>query len=280
MSKVASARLPACPAVPPNTAPSLPLPPTLHRPCRSQDCHLLLPLPLGEPASCSDDECACPDPPPAVLIGAFDGHGVLGAAASRYTRTCVVNGVRRNQWRRASAPGGGEAEAAQQLLEAAFAAAGSAIEGSGLELRESGSTAVVCLLEPGRVTAAWAGDSRAVLGLHLDRPGAGPACLVRAAAADEKQGSPVPSTHAPVLLHPDSLTIVLPCSCSQVHPLTTDHRPSRPLERRRIEAAGGQVLQVARDAAGKPTGPFRLCGSNPYLSPRPMVSRCFGDTSE
>ena len=86
------------------------------------------------------------------------------------------------------------------------------------------------------------GDSRAVLGLHVEHGSGGPAVLV--------------------------------------HPLTTDHRPDRPLERARIEAAGGQVLQLARDASGAPAGPFRLCGSNAYLSPRPMVSRAFGDTSE
>ncbi len=54
----------------------------------------------------------------------------------------------------------------------------------------------------------------------------------------------------------------------------------RPLERARIEAAGGQVLQVVHDSAGNPVGPFRLCGSNLYMAPRPMVSRAFGDTSE
>ena len=164
-------------------------------------------------------------------------------ACSRYTRQFIATGLLRNHQADGpceapgtsssggqAAPAAGTAEAAQRLLEAAFEAAGVGIQSSGLELRESGSTAVVCHVEPGRcgegrllrllparhcsqrvktcrawfakhhlacllplacrrVTAAWCGDSRAVLGLHVERPDAGPAVLV--------------------------------------HPLTEDHRPNR-----------------------------------------------------
>lgn len=39
------------------------------------------------------------------------------------------------------------------------------------------------------------------------------------------------------------------------------------------------MLQLGRDAAGRPAGPFRLTGPNPLMTPRPMVSRAFGDTN-
>jgi serine/threonine protein phosphatase PrpC len=239
----------------------------------NQDCHLVLPLPstcgLATAASSDEEEPVVAEQQPrAVALGVFDGHGIMGTAASRYTRQYIATGLLRSHWRhvegscegsgssgsqdgstwgagpswdRPAAAGEGSAEAAQQLLEAAFECAGAGILSSGLELRESGSTAVVCHVEPGRVTAAWCGDSRAVLGLHVERPDVGPALLV--------------------------------------HPLTEDHRPDRPLERARVEAAGGQVVQLSHDSAGNPLGPFRLCGSNLYMAPRPMVSRAFGDTN-
>lgn len=106
---------------------------------------------------------------PAHLCPFFHPH-----ARSRYTRQFIATGLLRSQWRHVEgpcegfgssgsqdgdmgsldrslgAPAEGSAEAAQQLLEAAFECAGAGILNSGLELRESGSTAVVCHVEPGR----------------------------------------------------------------------------------------------------------------------------------
>lgn len=61
-----------------------------------------------------------------------------------------------------------------------------------------------------------------------------------------------------------------------VHPLTEDHRPQRPLERARIEAAGGWVLQTLVDERGAPAGPHRVYLRDTNI-PGLAVSRCFGD---
>lgn len=210
----------------------------------NQDCHLLLPLPstctLATAASSDEeDPVAAEQQPHAVVLGVFDGHGLMGTAArwgavgcshdcvasvahngspdfatcrthmaslqiprlrclptcapffhprarSRYTRQFIATGLLRSQWRHVEgpcegfgssgsqdgdmgslggslgAPAEGSAEAAQQLLEAAFECAGMGILNSGLELRESGSTAVVCHVEPGRWGEGWGGGAAAL----------------------------------------------------------------------------------------------------------------------
>ena len=183
----------------------------------NQDCALLLPLPsLADlaAAAASGGEAPLHAPQSALLLGVMDGHGLLGTAASRYARQFIASAVLSGEWRQLDGPSaaslgsgasigsgssvdlpaGGSgmrpppgtlAEAAQQLLEGAFERAGAALASSGIELRESGSTAVACLVEPGRVTAAWCGDSRAVVGLHAVRP-TGPVCLVHSLTEDHR----------------------------------------------------------------------------------------------
>lgn len=127
----------------------------------NQDAHLIQPLPSLDALAAAVDEVGPQDagiaaaggPPGAVLLGCFDGHGLMGNTASRYTRQLVATGALQNLWRRLEDQPGGSGSGsggAQAVLEAAFESAGAAMAGSGLELRESGSTAVVCLVEPGR----------------------------------------------------------------------------------------------------------------------------------
>jgi RNA polymerase II C-terminal domain phosphatase-like 3/4 len=224
----------------------------------NQDSFLALPLAVAPPSGQACGECpAAADCGAAALaIGVFDGHGRTGAAASAHLRNALASGLlMHNQLAQAArracaatgpAPcGSGEApgsaaaapvdpaDEAAQLLERCFAAAASTMPSTGTDFSLSGSTAVMCLVQPGSVTAAWAGDSRAVLGL----------------CKGERY-----------------------IACA----LTSDHKPSSPLERARIEAAGGWVMQTMIDEAGKPAGPHRV-----YLRetnvPGLAVSRCFGD---
>jgi RNA polymerase II C-terminal domain phosphatase-like 3/4 len=153
----------------------------------NQDAFLALPLAAGGSgtACCSS----------AVAIGVFDGHGRAGQAASAHLRNALASGLcmhnqlalmaqpacqpeqqqqqqAQAQQQQAPQPAGAaavlleEEAAAAQLLERCFAAAASTMPSTGADFSLSGSTAVMCLVQPGSVTAAWAGDSRAVLGLH------------------------------------------------------------------------------------------------------------------
>ena len=115
------------------------------------------------------------------------------------------------------------------------------------DFARSGSTAVVCSVQPGRVTAAWTGDSRAVLGLH-------------AFSGGEDDGSSLRPIRA-------------------VIPLTRDHKPDPllcPIETQRIVASGGRVDRLATDRAGNATGPFRVFLPDVWV-PGLAVSRAFGD---
>ncbi|EFN56528.1 hypothetical protein CHLNCDRAFT_144153 [Chlorella variabilis] len=231
----------------------------------NQDSFLALPLAGGAAAcqGCSDAPACCS---PAVAVGVFDGHGRAGAAASAHLRNALASGLlmhsqlalmaqpacqpreggqdggqrggQGGQGSGSHGPGAAAAAAAQQeeaaqLLERCFAAAASTMPSTGADFSLSGSTAVMCLLQPGSVTAAWAGDSRAVLGL----------C----------QGGRY-------------------IACA----LTHDHRPCSPLERARIEAAGGWVMQTMLDEEGRAAGPYRVYLRDTHI-PGLAVSRCFGD---
>lgn len=160
----------------------------------NQDSFLALPLaPAGPPApgcaACATAASCCSA---AVAVGVFDGHGRAGQAASAHLRNALASGLLMHSQlaaaaQRACAAGGAPDGApsgagrtaedargeAAQLLERCFAAAASTMPSTGADFSMSGSTAVLCLVQPGAVTAAWAGDSRAVLGLHQPDRGAG-----------------------------------------------------------------------------------------------------------
>jgi hypothetical protein len=52
----------------------------------------------------------------------------------------------------------------QELLTSAFTATDWLLSGSGINVVDSGSTAILCHIGPRSITTAWVGDSRAVLG--------------------------------------------------------------------------------------------------------------------
>lgn len=144
-------------------------------------------------------------------------------------------------------------------------------------------TPLPCLpAHPCRVTAAWCGDSRAVLGLAVDTP---PTTTTTPPTTTITTGDDSASySDSSIGGNPgaDDGAEGTTGTVQQylVHSLTQDHHPNLPSERRRIEAAGGQVLQLRRDEAGKAAGPHRICGASLDLRPRLSCSRAFGDTSE
>lgn len=93
---------------------------------------------------------------------------------------------------------------------------------------------------PCRLTAAWVGDSRAVLG--------------RCSEVGTSSRSHLPAVQ-----------------------LTHDHRPDAVMERARIIRSGGAVHRCRVNAQGLPIGPMRLCFPN-TTSPGLALSRAFGDT--
>ena len=74
----------------------------------NQDAHLVLPLPSPAAlaaAADSDGEAALRGPASSLLLGAFDGHGHMGTAASRYTRQFIATGVLNSRWHQLDDPG-------------------------------------------------------------------------------------------------------------------------------------------------------------------------------
>ncbi|KFM24993.1 putative protein phosphatase 2C 6 [Auxenochlorella protothecoides] len=179
----------------------------------------------------------------AVVVGVFDGHGPRGGEVSRGARDSFAKSML------ASATGGeggpdpsavGAGDPAAGALVQGLQLAATELNARGRDYSRSGSTAVVCMAEPGRfvvggVTAAWLGDSRAVLGLHSVR------------------------------------------GVHRIQALTQDHKPEDPREMARIVRSGGRVVQVYHDAHNNPVGPFRVCFPN-TTSPGLAVSRALGDT--
>jgi serine/threonine protein phosphatase PrpC len=110
-------------------------------------------------------------------------------------------------------------------FSAAFSEADRLLCGSGVDVMESGSTAVVCHLDlaAGRLVTAWVGDSRAVL-------------ATRGGSSGGSSGGDA--------------------GAWRVVPLSDDHKPERPDERVRILLNGGRVEQMS-DGMGRRGGPYR-----------------------
>lgn len=170
------------------------------------------------------------------LVGVFDGHGKLGHEVAARARDAIATCAAGSPAPSAHA----DPDDHEDWLAAHFEAASAEIDGANADFTRSGAAAVVCAVRPGRITAAWAGDSRAVLGL---------------------QGAP---------------TDTAPAGARAVIPLTRDHKPNCPKEAERILAAGGRVDRLATDREGNPTGPYRVFLPDCW-APGLALSRAFGD---
>ncbi|KAL4422270.1 hypothetical protein ABPG75_008467 [Micractinium tetrahymenae] len=219
--------------------------------------------------------------PRAAAIGVFDGHGRLGASAAAIVRQAMADRLAALRAEEATAAAAGGLQGTAALLDGCFSAAEAAMEQSGRDFSKSGCTAVLALLDHDSVSVAWAGDSRAVLGV-VDTRGT----LMGAAAASgsiDGAASAAAAAASSASLASTSLSglsdsydgFVTPL-CAAV-PLTEDHKPDKPTELERITACGGRVTRLATDRFGNPAGPFRVFVPNCW-SPGLALSRAFGDT--
>ena len=151
---------------------------------------------------------------PQLLLGVLDGHGLFGHLVSTYLARHLPNLLHRHLVSAAAKDGAAASapapaatgplivkpadRAAWAPFGAAFADADRMLCGSGVDVLESGSTAVVCHLDlaRGRVVTGWVGDSRAVLAVRprargaLGIGGGGGAWRVVALSDDHKPERP------------------------------------------------------------------------------------------
>lgn len=222
--------------------------------------------------------------PRAAAIGVFDGHGRLGASAVAIVRGAMADRLAALRAEEAAAAAAAGVEGAAALLDGCFSAAEAAMECSGRDFSKSGCTAVLALLDHDSVSVAWAGDSRAVLGV-MDARGtlAGAAAASQGSVDGAMPASGSVTNASSASLASTSLSglsdsydgFVTPL-CAAV-PLTEDHKPDKPAELERITASGGRVTRLATDRFGNPAGPFRVFVPNCW-SPGLALSRAFGDT--
>lgn len=111
----------------------------------------------------NQDACvAAPAGPAALLLGVFDGHNTGGERASAAAAASVAAAFAEQPLPAGASPALQQATAVAALQHAAaeMRAAG------GYE--RCGAAAAVCIAAPGCLTAAWAGDCRAVAGVCLE----------------------------------------------------------------------------------------------------------------
>ncbi|KAI7838644.1 hypothetical protein COHA_007571 [Chlorella ohadii] len=246
----------------------------------NQDSFLVQPTASkhGASSSSSDEEAAAGGAggPAAAAIGVFDGHGRLGGQAAAIVRQAMAERLAALSSEQAAEAAERGLAGAASLLDGCFTAADAALAESGKDFSKSGCTAVLALLDRDSVSVAWAGDSRAVLGVcdttgsllgSLSMDGECPSSGSSSSSSSPAASSGSGSYDAPMLAGP---------VCAAV-PLTEDHKPDKPGEKQRITAAGGRVTRLATDRYGNPAGPFRVFVPNAW-SPGLALSRAFGDT--
>jgi serine/threonine protein phosphatase PrpC len=204
------------------------------------------------------------------FVGVFDGHGKLGHEVAARAKASIHSRVSSTPPPPIHAAVGEH----EQWLAHCFSEAADNVDRADADYSRSGAAAVVCAVQPGRVTAAWAGSSRAVLGLHGGY-------TTTASDAEEENNKHTKSS----LEHQNDgeegeesyYSTLRPIRA--VIPLTKDHKPdpvSCPKEAQRILASGGRVDRLATDSAGNPIGPFRVFLPDAW-TPGLALSRAFGD---
>jgi serine/threonine protein phosphatase PrpC len=184
----------------------------------------------------------------ATLVGVLDGHGPFGHNVSSFLRNAFPAALASQS----DALATGDAHGA---LQSAFATCDEQLNKAGIDCDFSGSTAVVALLDvSGRITCAWTGDSRMVVGRRDGGPDDG------SAGAEVK--SPRRSSRGAA-------------SKWNAVPLTFDHKPDSPGEVERIKKAGGRVEQLV-DERGRRVGPHRVWLRTSW-TPGLAMSRALGD---
>ena len=198
----------------------------------------------------------------ATLVGVLDGHGPLGHEVSAFLRNAFPTVLATH----ASALAAGDTP---EALRATFATCDAQLLATGIDCDFSGSTAVVALIDTtGRITVAWTGDSRLVVGR---RAASGEAC--------EAAGGSSPSTPEPGSTQAQAARGGGSPGQWQGHwsavPLTFDHKPDLPGEAERIKKAGGRVEQLV-DEHGRRVGPHRVWLRTSW-TPGLAMSRALGD---
>lgn len=175
------------------------------------------------------------------LVGVFDGHGELGHVVSGFASKALPSLLFSHD---------GLHDRPKAAMEDAYDATQRQLEQELFqESTQSGCTAVVAYLHRNRLIVGNAGDSRAVLGVRSD---------------------------AAVGSRPTSNSATL-----RAVELSQDHKPSRPDERLRVQAAGGTVTQSRIPVATADgirmvkLGPERVMDKTGSVGL--AVSRSFGD---
>ena len=194
----------------------------------------------------------------ATLVGVLDGHGPLGHEVSGFLRNAFPTVLATH----AEALAAGDTP---EALRATFAACDEQLTASGIDCDFSGSTAVVALMDTtGRITCAWTGDSRLVVGRRAaggeGNHGSSPASSPESGSTPAARGSGSPGQKQ--------------AQWSAV-PLTFDHKPDLPGEAERIKKAGGRVEQLV-DEHGRRVGPHRVWLRTSW-TPGLAMSRALGD---
>lgn len=250
-----------------------------------------------------NDDTSSPHVP--FLLGVIDGHGKHGGTVAHSVREAFVDMIDSchstnsieytgvcdsDRGSPCDIPGSNaSASEHEEWLSACFARAAQHVDSlRDIDLSKSGAAAVVCAVHASRITTAWAGDSRAVLGLHVvhgndeynssdqdDTIPRSPAAKTMVNIATTT--TTTSATAAAIVTKTPNTTTK---HTRLVLPLSRDHKPDPftcPAESERIVAHGGRIDRLATDRYGNPIGPFRIFLPDAWV-PGLALSRAFGDT--
>eukprot|EP00466_Bigelowiella_natans_P015069 jgi/Bigna1/85133/estExt_fgenesh1_pg.C_20265 len=206
-----------------------------------------------------------PGEPQAAVFGVLDGHGEKGHHIAQESSKRIMESVGKQRQRLRRTPGKHivhileDVVAYLRSIQAAIKS-GAARKNSHLDASHSGTTAVVTLKSGGRLYTANVGDSRCVL------------CRIKSNSPkgeDEEKGksdSTDPSSSSSSSSGGKEVISALGMQL-EIVPLSHDHKPDDPPEKKRITSRGGKVVVW-------PNQPARVFGSAGFGL---AVSRSIGD---